>query len=86
MNNLSHYEKAKEPVVLRQDYIKNNQGVGYNGSKMKAAELLFAYNISPTNNGINGASFFNASKRSSSSLKKKSNAKSPQRPPSIANN
>ena len=32
MNNLSHYEKAKEPVVLRQDYLKNHMGVGYYGS------------------------------------------------------
>jgi hypothetical protein len=49
---------------------------------MKAAELLFAYNISPTNTGNNGTTFFNTSKRSSSSLMKKSNAKSPHRPPS----
>ena len=82
MNSLSHYEKSKEPVVLRQDYIKNGKGVGYYGSKMKAAELLFAYNISPTNSGANGTTFFNTSKRSSSSLMKKSNAKSPHRPPS----
>ena len=82
MNSLSHYEKQKEPVLLRHDYVKGHQGTGYLGSKLKEAELLFTYNVSPKMN--TSGSFFkpNQTKRSSSVLKKGSGGKSPNRPTS----
>ena len=41
MKNLSYYDKYEEPIVLRQDMIRNSRGVGYYGSKMRDKESLF---------------------------------------------
>ena len=81
MKTLGRYEKHEDPVLLRKDYLHENQGIGYHGSKMKEAELLFTYNITPSNNAAS-VSYLKpkASKRSSSSMLKK--VKSPHRPPS----
>lgn len=35
MKTLSLYDKQTEPIVLRQDLVKDNHGVGYYGSKLK---------------------------------------------------
>ena len=35
MKSLSRYDEREDPVVLRQDFVKEHSGVGYYGAKLK---------------------------------------------------
>lgn len=36
MKSLSRYDEREDPVVLRKDFSKDHDGVGYYGAKMKS--------------------------------------------------
>ena len=41
MKTLSQYERNIEPKILRDDLVKDNRGIAYNGSKLREINVLF---------------------------------------------
>ena len=47
MRTLSHYEKLEGSVLLRHDFIKDHNGLGYQGSKLRDTHTLFKKAATP---------------------------------------
>lgn len=52
MKSLSKYEKFDDPVLLRNDYVRDHSGHAYAGSKMKDPAELFRLQNSTTPNNL----------------------------------
>jgi hypothetical protein len=52
MKTLGKYEKQDDPVLLRNDFVKDHSGFAYGGSKMKEATELFRLSNSITPNSV----------------------------------